>query len=422
MPTLDSHGRTAYYSARYDFRVVLSEVNRSCGMYRLSAARAKAITGTRLAACVVLPCAVVVAWSSSAAAGTGSTKALPRPEPENLWRAYPLDAAHAGTSVRPPLGKPRSVPTRAPSAQDRRASSGSPTAGASRGHTALLFMALAAATLVAGGVVAFAFRLRRTTPAMRVRDGGAKPADQLPFRQPEGGTTVANLRRMPWGEDRDTSVAANADADASVEPVADEAGESAEAELPVDFTDVGAEVDAVLKSAREAAASIRRRAQDESARLRDEAEAAAAEVEETRHILELERADTSRIRAEADAYAAETRAAAEAFAEQIRTEAEREAAQIVEHARGRLEAADAEVEQRVRQAEGSARDRGEALEADSKRYEARLESMLVVFRGMSSQLEELLGKSRADGSHDADTYDETLEDALRPDSASSHVE
>jgi hypothetical protein len=82
---------------------------------------------------------------------------------------------------------------------------------------------------------------------------------------------VANLRRMPWGEDRDTSVAADADADsdAPVEAVAEEAGESVEAELPVDITDVGAEVDAVLKSAREAAASIRRRAQDESARLRD---------------------------------------------------------------------------------------------------------------------------------------------------------
>jgi DNA anti-recombination protein RmuC len=233
---------------------------------------------------------------------------------------------------------------------------------------------------------------------------------------------VANLRRMPWGENRDTSVAADAHADAPVEPVADEVGESAEAELPVDLTDVGAEVDAVLKSAREAAASIRRRAQDESARLRDEAEAAAAaEVEEARQILELERGDASRIRAEAEAYAAETRAAAEAFAEQIRTEAEREAAQLVEQARGRLEAADAEVEQKVRQAEESARDRVEALEADSKRYEARLESMLVVFRGMSSQLEELLGKRRADGSHDADKYDETLEDALRPDSASSHV-
>jgi hypothetical protein len=426
MTTLDSHGQTAYYSARYDFRVVLTEVNRPCGTYPLSAAPAKAITGTRFAACVLIPCAVVLAfaWSSSAAAGTGSTKALPRPEPENLWRAYPLDAAHAGTFVRPAVGKPRPAPTRAPSTQDRSASSGSPTAEASRGHTALLFMALAAATLVAGGVGAIAFRLRRTTPALRVRDGGAKPAAQLPFRQPEGGTTVANLRRMPWGEDRGTSVAADADADsdAPVEAVAEEAGESVEAELPVDITDVGAEVDAVLKSAREAAASIRRRAQDESARLRDEAEAATAEVQEARQILELERADTNRTRAEAEAYAAETRAAAEAFAEQIRTEAEREAVQIVEHAGRRLEAADAEVEQRVRQAEGSARDRVEELEADSKRYEARLESMLVVFRGMSSQLEELLGKGQADGGHDADAYDETLEDALRPDSASSHVE
>ena len=113
------------------------------------------------------------------------------------------------------------------------------------------------------------------------------------------------------------------------------------------------------------------------------------------------------------------RTAADTFAEQARTEAKREAAEIEEDANKRLEAADAEVEQKLRQVERKARERLEALQAGSTRYEGRLESMLVVCRGMSSQLEELLGRRDAESGDDPEGVDETLEDALQPDSVRS---
>jgi F0F1-type ATP synthase membrane subunit b/b' len=193
--------------------------------------------------------------------------------------------------------------------------------------------------------------------------------------------------------------------------------DSTEAELPADLSDVGAEVGAVLKSAREAAARIRRVAHEEAAKIRDDAKSAAeAAVAEASQIAAADRGEGERIRAEAEAYAEEMRAAADTFAEQARTEAKREAAEIVEHASKRLEAADAEVEERLRQVERKARERLEALQAGSTRYEGRLESMLVVCRGMSSQLEELLGKRDAESGGDPEAVDETLEDALQPDS------
>ncbi|HEX7310549.1 MAG TPA: hypothetical protein VF232_05165, partial [Gaiellaceae bacterium] len=109
----------------------------------------------------------------------------------------------------------------------------------------------------------------------------------------------------------------------------------------------------------------------------------------------------------------------ESFAERTRTDAGREAGKIVEEARTRLEAADAEAAQKVRDLTADARERLNTLQAASKRYEERLEHMLVVFRGMSSRLEELLGERDAEGS-EAD--EETLEDALQPDSVSSQAE
>jgi hypothetical protein len=196
--------------------------------------------------------------------------------------------------------------------------------------------------------------------------------------------------------------------------------ESAEAELPADLSDVGAEVGAVLKSAREAAARIRRGANEEAVKIHDEAKSAAeAAVAEASRIAAADRAEGERIRAEAEAYAEEMRTAADTFAEQARMEAKREAEVIEEQASKRLEAADAEVEQKLRQVEWKARERLEALQAGSTRYEGRLESMLVVCRGMSSQLEELLGKRDAEIGGDREDAEATLEDALQPDSGRS---
>jgi F0F1-type ATP synthase membrane subunit b/b' len=235
---------------------------------------------------------------------------------------------------------------------------------------------------------------------------------------------MANRRRRKWAR-REPEMSATEErepvepeqqadsAEAGDEPVA----EQAEQELPADLSDVGAEVGAVLASAREAAARIRSQANEDSARQREEARAAAeAELAEARRLAEADRAELERIRAEAETYAEETRADAETFAEQTRTDAERDAGMIVEEARSRLEAADAEVAQKIRDLTANAHERLSMLQAGTRRHEERLKHMLVVFHGMTSQLEELLDERDGEGSDG-----ESLEDALQPDSAGARA-
>jgi hypothetical protein len=226
---------------------------------------------------------------------------------------------------------------------------------------------------------------------------------------------MANWRRREDGE-AERALHAEAGAELVDEAAPDVSAEPTEATvLPPDLLDIGAEVGAVLKSAQEAAARIRNRA----AKLGEETTAAAeAQIAEAQRVAAENRAEAERIRAEAQLYASETRADAETFAEQTRTDAEREAAKIVEEARARAEAADVEAAQKVRDLTANARERLNTLEAGSRRQEERLEHMRVVFHGMTSQLEELLGERDAERG-DADPQDEEdLADALQPDSVS----
>jgi hypothetical protein len=184
------------------------------------------------------------------------------------------------------------------------------------------------------------------------------------------------------------------------------------------LTAVGEEVQAVLSSAHDAAAAMRSKAKEEAERVRDDAWAAAqAEITEAHRIGAAHREDAERIRAEAEAFAAEARAAAETFTEELRTSAEREAARMEEEARERLSAADANAIRKVERAEDEARERIGSLRDEIERHEERLQSLLVILRDMSSQVEDVLaGRSSGD-----ETADESLEDVLRLD-RSSEVE
>ena len=252
------------------------------------------------------------------------------------------------------------------------------------------------------------------------------PSPEQPQEQAEGegGISSAVERLSAYSAKASEPAAADDSAETPVERVvAGEEANRAEAEVSADdLAFVGEEVGTVLESARGAAGRIRRTAQEEAERLHAEAEsAAAAQVDEARRLAEADRADGNRIRSEAEAYAKDARAAADAFAEKRRSEAEREAAQIVGEAQRRLAGAQAEVEQRVRQGTEKARQRSQTLQAEVKRYEKRLESILVVFRGMSSQLENLLQGRQAESATPAEVSEEAIEDALRPDRSSSRV-
>jgi F0F1-type ATP synthase membrane subunit b/b' len=283
-------------------------------------------------------------------------------------------------------------------------------------------VAIGAAVLLAGTAAVFALQRLRADVSVRRNGAGSIHAPWLLPQLVEGGSTMANRRRRKWARsepqmlptDPGAPVEAEQQVD-STEAVENPVAERAEQELPADLSDLGAEVGAVLASAREAAERIRSQANQESAKQREEAKAAAeAELAEARQIAEADRAEGERIRAEAETYAKETRADAETFAERTRTDAEREAGKIIEEARGRLEAADAEVAKRIRDMTATARGRLNTLQAGSRRHEERLEHMLVVFRGMTSQLEELLGARASERSDE-----EGLDEALKPASGSS---
>jgi cell division septum initiation protein DivIVA len=190
-----------------------------------------------------------------------------------------------------------------------------------------------------------------------------------------------------------------------------------------DLADVGAEVGTVLKTAQEAAVRIRRQAREEAAKMREEAKTAAgAELAEARRLGEADRAEGARLRTEAEADAESTRAEAETFAQELRTNAEREADRLLEEARQRMGQVDAEIERRLREGESEAQRRRDTLQAESKLYEKRLEKMLGVFHGMTTQLEQLLGIESSDRRHEGAEDGEgaeTLEAALQPDNAAS---
>lgn len=272
----------------------------------------------------------------------------------------------------------------------------------------MLLIVLAAAAAV-GLVAGAALRLKRSGAA-EARQGGIRHPAPKPVLLPEGGFSMGSSRRKRWTrgaqnapakprqrrspDERDVEerlVAVEADETAAA-PVAGDGTAGAEADVAADRS-AGEEVDTILKTAREAAAKIRRSAVDEA----------------------------EKVRADADTYAGQTRAEVDAYAQHVRSEAEREAEEVVATARARLAAADSEAKEKVRQAEGEARRRVESLEAVSKRHEERLQRLMVVFRGMTSQLQELLERPPSREQSGNKPADAERDEARQPDSARSRV-
>jgi hypothetical protein len=370
-------------------------------------------------------CAAAV-WTPAVFAG-GQTQRKSHPTLKPLWSAFPLD-------------RPQNS-DRKQAVGDRSAQTKTPSAGGDTLGTLPLVGAIALAMLVTGGIAALAVRRQLALPLVRRGVGSPKITVRPPFRPSEGGFAMSNARRRLWGRSDSDAPAEGANAQRVVdrvseyaaaenrsstppadqevldEPVSDGA-DAAKGDGPTDLSAVGDEVGAILNSAQEAAANIRRAALEEAAKQSDEVQAAvAAELGAARRAAKTEREEAHRVRAEADAYDGATRAAADDYAEQRRAEAEREAGMIVAEARSRLEAADAEVEHKLEKAEAQTRGRVDMLKTEAERYEERLDNIFVVFREMSSQLEELLGAREVTRAES----DDGLEDALRPGPSSSRA-
>lgn len=157
------------------------------------------------------------------------------------------------------------------------------------------------------------------------------------------------------------------------------------------YAQVGEQVASVLGAAHQAAEEIRKTALEEAERIRDEArEDAASMSEEARRAAERTRRESEALRAEADEYSKEARESADRYVamsrQQVEDEATEQRAEVERQAREMQRAA----ERRARTIETEALQRRKAIIEEGERSEARLEQLLGVFRGMTSQLEDVL--------------------------------
>lgn len=204
--------------------------------------------------------------------------------------------------------------------------------------------------------------------------------------------------------------------------------EPVDSDTATDYTQVGEEVMAVLASAQQAADHLLSSAREEADRVRSDAqeEVAASRTEALSETARVQR-ESQRLRLEVETYGKETRDAADEYGAETRAEAEHQAERRLAEAEERAQAIVAEAERRARDvAQGEVRRREvevrrqEALAAGAKRYEERLENLLQVFRGMATQLEDLIhtnqdAKDQEEEEYDAEApADDALDEALRP--------
>jgi hypothetical protein len=184
------------------------------------------------------------------------------------------------------------------------------------------------------------------------------------------------------------------------------------------YAQVGEQVAAVLASAQKAADEIRATAEEEAERIRAEIEerVAATRAVTDRAVQEARR-ESEALRTEADEYSRETREAADRYVAETRQLVEDEAAERLTEVEQQAREIHRAAEGRARELETEGLQRQKALVEEAGRTEARLEQLLGVFHGMTSQLEALVHAERAaDEAVDAqdDGPAEELAEDLRP--------
>jgi hypothetical protein len=376
-------------------------------------------------------------------------RSAPRPDPTKLWKAYPLK----------PRGQPL-PPTKPAAPAAARARIAAP--GSSDGRQAsplLLVSVVLALAILAGGVLlvslgpppALAVGVPLRSPRARRRVYGARQPRSL---SAEGGLAVNNLvhRFLHLGGERhDEGSEVVAGASETAGPVSrrdiftpysmrgqerNETVHEARNPTPQSGSDtdkapvdrgrtevgqaeqVGEQVAAVLASAEHAAEQIRESARQDAERIRAEAkDEVATALSATKLEAERGRRESEKLRADADAYKKQTREAADRYVTETRekteTEVARWRAEVDEQVRGIRRAA----ELKAKDLETEARARQKTLLQQVARAEARLEQLLGIFRGMTSQLEGLVSTESAGRSGDAEqntSVAEPLDEALKP--------
>jgi hypothetical protein len=388
----------------------------------------------------VLACGFQAIVTTPALAERG--RSAPRPDPTRLWKAYPLKPRQHTLSQKPA----------APAAARTRIAA--PGSSVGRQYSPLLLVSVVLAlAIIAGGVLLVslgpspAWALGATWRSPRARRGVY--AARQPRRLSEGGLAVNNrVHRFPRlgerhddgsevvaataetagperqkdifspdsmrGQERNETVdqASRSGSDTDKLPVEGERAEIGRAEQ------VGEQVAAVLVSAEQAAVRIRESARRDAERIRAEAkDEVAAALSAAKVEAERGRRESQKLRADADAYNKRTREAADRYGTEMRERIDKEIAQtragVDEQVRGIRRAA----ELRAKDLETEARERQKTLLQQVARAEARLEQLLGIFRGMTSQLEGLVGTESAGRSGDAEqkaSVAQPLDEALKP--------
>jgi hypothetical protein len=250
---------------------------------------------------------------------------------------------------------------------------------------------------------------RGAVDSAKVATAAHSQARPSPDPQPERSKALSDIKQT--GNDSSPTTQAQAEAGT-------ERGEWSEIQLGEEgFAEVGERVGAVLTSAHQAAEQIRESARQEAARIKTEAsDTAAATIAEASLDADRTRRESDELRAEADRYSKETREAADRYGVDTRRKLDDEAAErraeVEEQARRIRQAA----EQKAKDLVTEAVHRQKALVQEAGRSEARLQQLLGVFRGMTSQLEELV---RTESAAEADEKGakapaEGFEEALKP--------
>ena len=187
------------------------------------------------------------------------------------------------------------------------------------------------------------------------------------------------------------------------------------------YAQVGEEVAAVLSSAHRAAEEIRESARQEAERIRAEAnDKATSTLAEATLGAKQTRGESEQLRAEADEYSREAREAAERYVAETRQRIEDEAAERREEVDKQVRGIRRAAEEKARSLYTEALQRKKALIEEAGRSEARLQQLLDVFHGMTSQLEELVQAERARESGEANEQApvrERLDEDLKPERA-----
>jgi cell division septum initiation protein DivIVA len=396
-----------------------------------SAARTRAV----LSCGIVGLCAALAMLGAEAAFGQADGSSSRNPsatvpdEVKELWREYPLNPTPPPTAPPPPATRQQSAEPGSSPAAEPEAFPFAITVAVGVAAVALVALALLVRLRsVWAPELQLAKRQPRTSPARRPTrhwrptEGGVHRRFEATAEPPILGPDddrASDVEALPPQPKQDkleldsTDAGERSDVVKIARSATPEEGASNES-----YAQVGEQVASVLAAAQQAAEEIRATALEEAEGVLNEAKADVYSTrdEAERTAQELRR-ESEALRADADEYSRETREAADRYVATMRQQVEDQVAERWAEAEHQAREIEHAAEQRARDIETQALERRKAIVEEAARFEGRLGQLLGVYRGMTSQLEELLDTERAADAADdrrEDNAADELADDLRP--------